>query len=77
MKEEKYNGWTNYATWRVSLEMFDEKPEEWEEVTADDCKDYAEMVVGDGADGFALSYALAFLEDVNWREIAEHLNENV
>ena len=20
---EKYNGWTNYATWRVRLEMFD------------------------------------------------------
>lgn len=19
----KYNGWTNYATWRVNLEMFD------------------------------------------------------
>lgn len=76
MKEEKYNGWTNYATWRVNLEMFDEKPEEREEVTAEDCKDYAEMIVGDGADGFALNYALAFLEDVNWQEIAEHLNEN-
>jgi hypothetical protein len=23
MKTEKYNGWTNYATWRVNLEMFD------------------------------------------------------
>ena len=20
---EKYNGWTNYATWRVNLEIFD------------------------------------------------------
>jgi hypothetical protein len=76
MKDQKYNGWTNYATWRVNLEMFDEKPEEREEVTAEDCKDYAEMIVGDGADGFALNYALAFLEDVNWQEIAEHLNEN-
>jgi len=76
MKDQKYNGWTNYATWRVSLEMFDEKPEEWEEVTADDCKDYAAELVSDGADGFALDYALAFLEGVNWQEIAEHLNEN-
>jgi hypothetical protein len=21
--DTKYNGWTNYATWRVNLEMFD------------------------------------------------------
>ena len=76
MKNQKYNGWTNYATWRVSLEMFDGKPEECEEVTAEDCKDYAEMIVGDGADGFALNYALAFLQEVNWQEIADHLNEN-
>lgn len=76
MEEEKYNGWTNYATWRVNLEMFDEKPEEWEEVTAEDCKEYAEEIVSDGADGFALNYALAFLQEVNWQEIADHLNEN-
>jgi hypothetical protein len=76
MKEENYNGWTNYATWRVSLEIFDGKPEVWEEVTADDCKEYAEEIVSDGADGFALDYALAFLQEVNWHEIAEHLNEN-
>jgi len=76
MKEEKYNGWTNYATWRVSLEIFDESPDTWEEITADDCKEYAEMVVGFSADGFALEYALAFLQEVNWQEIAEHLNDN-
>jgi hypothetical protein len=23
MSEQTYNGWTNYATWRVRLEMFD------------------------------------------------------
>ena len=23
MTDTKYNGWTNYATWRVNLEMFD------------------------------------------------------
>ena len=26
---DKYNGWTNYATWRVNLEMFDGQPVEW------------------------------------------------
>ena len=77
MKEEKYNGWTNYATWRVALEMFDESPDTWEEITADGCEEYAVDVISEGAvNGFALEYALAFLEDVNWQEIAEHLNEN-
>jgi hypothetical protein len=23
MNDQKYNGWTNYATWRVNLEIFD------------------------------------------------------
>lgn len=23
MTDQKYNGWTNYATWRVNLEIFD------------------------------------------------------
>lgn len=26
MTDTKYNGWTNYATWRVNLEMFDGQP---------------------------------------------------
>jgi hypothetical protein len=78
MKEEKYNGWTNYATWRVALEIFDEIPDAWEEITADDCKVYAEMIVDNGSsEGFALDYALAFLQDVNWQEIADHLNEGM
>jgi hypothetical protein len=78
MREEKYNGWTNYQTWRVNLEIFDEIPEDWNEITADDCKCYAEMIVDNGSsEGFALDYALAFLQDVNWQEIADHLNEGL
>jgi hypothetical protein len=78
MNNEKYNGWTNYATWRVALEIFDESPDAWEEITADDCKYYAEMIVDNGSsEGFALDYALAFLQDVNWQEIADHLNERL
>jgi hypothetical protein len=23
MNDKTYNGWTNYATWRINLEMFD------------------------------------------------------
>jgi len=77
MNTEKYNGWTNYATWRVNLEIFDEHFDSSSgEVTADDCEDYARMIVEDGSsEGFALDYANAFLSEVNWYEIAEGLNE--
>jgi hypothetical protein len=78
MKEEKYNGWTNYATWRVNLEIFDSLPlEDDSTVTAEDCKGYAVDIVSDGAEGFALRYALCFLDDVDWREIADHINEGL
>ena len=74
--QKKYNGWTNYATWKVNLEIFDGLTFGFEKVTSRECIDYAVEVVSDGADGFALDYALAFLNTVNWQEIADHLNEN-
>ena len=39
---------------------------------------YAEEVVFEGADenSFVASYAFAFLNQVNWHEIAAHLNES-
>jgi len=79
MSSNTFNGWTNYATWRVNLEMFDgeafdptdiwpERPEVAE--VADSLKAMAEDAVAAEAKGFALDYALAFLSDANWREIA-------
>lgn len=74
-----YNGWTNYATWRVNLEIFDgmspsdvygdeTPPDVWALENA--MKEYAdEMLSGDS---LAVSYARAFLADVNWTEIARH-----
>ena len=73
-----YNGWTNYATWRVNLEIFDgmspadvygeAPPDVWALEGA--MKEYAdEMLSGDS---LAVSYARAFLADVNWTEIARH-----
>jgi hypothetical protein len=80
LKDNTYNGWTNYATWRVNLEYFDGTA--WIE-SLEDCTDlsaYArylkEMVLEmmeQEASGFALSYALAFLDDVNWYEIAQSM----
>jgi hypothetical protein len=76
-----YNGWTNYATWRVNLEMIDgidptdyglEKMDAYDlgEYLKEYCHDILEVEV---KKSFALDYALAFISEVNWREIAEHM----
>jgi hypothetical protein len=74
MENTKYNGWTNYATWRVNLEFFDDGAGEYYK-TAQECRGYVESVIEEQAEGIALDYALAFLSDVNWHEIAEHMVE--
>jgi len=79
-----YNGWTNYATWRVSLEMFDNAdPYEMGWIgrdagdasqLADLLKDYAEDYTTETSKiGLARDYAIAFLSDVDWDEIAQHM----
>jgi hypothetical protein len=82
MNDKTYNGWTNYATWRVNLEIFDgfETSEMFALTTLEAwdlgyvLQDYAEeVVVGDMPDGLMKDYALAFLSDVNWYEIAKHM----
>jgi hypothetical protein len=84
MEKTTYNGWMNYATWRVNLEIFDSmEPEDFDlkdedlgsvdlYELAEAMKDYAEEMIEQGSqDGLAKDYALAFLGDVNWYEIAE------
>ena len=77
----EYNGWTNYATWRVRLEMFDG----YDGASDNDLDAYdlgqnlremALETVAAQASGLALDYAEAFLADVNWYEIAEHMIED-
>jgi hypothetical protein len=82
MSKAKYNGWANYATWRVNLEMFDgmsphdvtgralptvqelrEALQEWAEQT----------IEANSQEGLARDYALAFLSDVDWWEIANNM----
>ena len=78
MNDTKYNGWTNYATWRINLEIFDGYDPEGQEIDHEYCKDFAEEIVfGDvnTSNSLAHSYASAFMSDVNWYEIAEHINE--
>lgn len=83
MSNEKYNGWTNYATWRVNLEMIDGvDPRETFNNSKDlyelvnDIKQYCKDIVEETSkEGLARDYALAFLEYVNWQEIAEHVED--
>jgi hypothetical protein len=82
--QNTHNGWTNYATWRVNLEIFDgfDPSEHFSAFNAadtyglsKDLREYAEQVLFECAtvEGLAADYARAFLSDVNWYEIAEHL----
>lgn len=87
MNDKTYNGWTNYATWRVNLEMFDGAnwndyyigsfPEPYDLGLA--LKEHTQDLIyeaGGGDGNIAVDYALAFLSDVNWYEIAEHMIED-
>ena len=75
----KYNGWTNYATWRVQLEIIDGYDwYEHEHVDANYIKELVEdAVFGDGPeinkDLLKNSYANAFLSDVNYYQIAQNI----
>jgi len=72
---EKFNGWTNYSTWRVNLEMFDGYEGT---LSADTARDIVEEYIeGSSVKGLARDYALAFIADVNWNEIAAHYQEEV
>jgi hypothetical protein len=84
-----YNGWTNYATWRINLEVFDgmdctdipmltrySEPDPHE--VAEYLKEYVDEILcsyssgGPCGEGLTLSYARAFVSEVNWYEIAMH-----
>jgi hypothetical protein len=85
MTNTTYNGWSNYATWRVNLEIFDgfDPTSYFSNLCADDAyglgqslKQYAEEVIfecSEVPEGLAQDYARAFLDEVNWHEIAKHM----
>ena len=77
----EYNGWTNYATWRVNLEVFDGQRAVDFGIQHQDAydagkilKEYVdETIEMSTTEGIARDYAYAFLSDVNWQEIAQHM----
>jgi len=94
-EDKKYNGWRNYATWRINLEIvhdyvqstvYDDaqEAERWAKELelnelADELKEYVEEAVteyGELNDNLAVSYALAFVDDVDFYELAEHAREH-
>ena len=88
MNDKTYNGWTNYETWRVNLEIFDgfdpydnfsDDQRYMKDNLAGYLKDYTEEIIyqsGGGDGNLAVDYALAFLQEVNWHEIAKHMIAN-
>jgi hypothetical protein len=87
MTDKTYNGWTNYETWRVNLEIFDgmtigedfygkeENPEDIDvHGFTDILKEYAQQLIEDTSiEGLARDYAYSFLSCVNYYEIAKHM----
>ena len=73
---EKCNGWTNYAKWRINLEILSDMEFD-EQVSADYLEDLVEDCVFTNAvvkDCLAADYARAFIAQVNFHEIAESIN---
>ena len=84
MSDTTYNGWRNYATWRINLEVFDgrgikdqypRKPDAFDVAHAlkEELLEHLEL---DCNNKLTLSYAESFVSDVDFVEIAEHLIEN-
>ena len=81
MNNKNYNGWTNYATWRVNLEILSDIEFE-EQVSADYLKEIVEEAIFvnfDTCDTPRLieDYARAFVSEVNFYEIAHSINEEL
>ena len=80
MNDSKCNGWTNFKTWKVALEVFDgyNPDEDFRLNTAEEFQEYAEEVIFQSpqSDTLVESFALAFLAEVNWHELADTLNDD-
>lgn len=79
--KNKYNGWTNYPTWKVSLEILGDI--NWIEgpcePTIANLKKLIKEIVFKNEDkyGVANNYAREFLKEINYSEILQHINAEI
>ena len=75
----RHNGFANYATWRVKVDVFkDFDLDDWCLDMLDSVelagwmKDHVGEIIEEAAQpGLARDYAMAFIADVNWQELAQ------
>ena len=77
--KEKHNGWTNYATWRINLELIDGIEIETKTCAATIQEIVEDVVFSqyDGTNSLMYDYASAFISEVNFYEIAQSINERL
>ena len=83
MSQEKHNGWANYETWLISVWeypqlMVETCKENQHPADAEWCKEFYEQLVAGIVPrhkGAVSDLYLSALEKIDWREIAEHVND--
>ena len=78
MSSTNYNGWNNYATFRVANDILNSITFE-DSVTIDDLKEIVRDVVFSNSSGHYLitDYANLFLNTVDWAELAVVYNTDI
>lgn len=73
-----YNGWTNWETWLTYLHVFDGAADLYgDKATPEACRDYVEEWLQEGnLNLFVQDIVGGFIGEVNWQEIADHVNED-
>lgn len=81
----KYNGWTNYATWRISLEFFNgcegtDLDPSWERLSLEEQVQVAQEMLNSFVDesicnDYVAGWVHVFIADVNFYEIVNNINE--
>ena len=74
-----YNGWSNYATFRVANDLLNSW--QWdgsETISIEYLRDIVQNCVfeNSGAVGLIVDYANLFLNEVNWTELVDLYNSN-
>ena len=77
MNNQEYNGWCNYATWKIASEVLNGMFF-GEEVAPQELKEVTEEMIFEGVNNsLCENYARAFLAEVNYHEIADNINETL